>query len=422
MCSFGVSSKPGLLSVNDYARLRGPDDTSFRSINNIDFIHNLLHITGSKTTQPFFNQDIACVYNGEIYNYKSFGNYNSDGECIIPLYKEYGSKFARLLDGEYAIVLIDFKQNKIITSTDCFGTKPLWYAFEREFAITSFKSQLERLGFNNFKRQQYNTTNVFDLTNYKLLESTENYSFDLNQYKTSFEDWNIAFKDSIKKRVTAKNMFIGLSSGFDSGLLALEMTNQKVDFLSLSIFEGENKEILSERIGLIDKNKKIIIDNNLLQEFKKLENDEYDFKSDKAAFGIFNAFKMAREYGKNVLISGHGADEIICDYGFNGKKIYEQSTFGGYFPEDLTSVFPWNNFFEGTQQIYLSKEESIASYFGIESRYPFLDVALVQEFLWLKPELKNTNYKGCIQSYLKTYNYPYSLEKIGWPGEACSLV
>ena len=36
------------------------------------------------------------------------------------------------------------------------------------------------------------------------------------------------------------------------------------------------------------------------------------------------------------------------------------------------------------QSSYLAKEESITGGFGIEGRYPFLDKAVVQEFLWLE--------------------------------------
>ena len=40
-------------------------------------------------------------------------------------------------------------------------------------------------------------------------------------------------------------------------------------------------------------------------------------------------------------------------------------------------------------EMYIAKEEYVAGAFGIETRYPFLDVQVVQEFLWLLPELKN---------------------------------
>jgi hypothetical protein len=64
---------------------------------------------------------------------------------------------------------------------------------------------------------------------------------------------------------------------------------------------------------------------------------------------------------------------------------------------------------------YIAKEEYVAGSYGIESRYPFLDLNVVQEFLWLKPELKNLHYKSVLYYYLTKNNYPFTEnEKIGF--------
>jgi len=68
----------------------------------------------------------------------------------------------------------------------------------------------------------------------------------------------------------------------------------------------------------------------------------------------------------------------------------------------------------GSQWSYLMKEECIAGSLGIETRYPFLDRELVQEYLWLKPELKNKEYKAAIKDYLDDFSYPYHNSKIGF--------
>ena len=82
MCSFIFTEKKvnNLDMVNFYTKFRGPDKTNSETINGLTFIHNLLSITGEFTIQPFIDNDIICLYNGEIYDY---GDYNSDGESLI---------------------------------------------------------------------------------------------------------------------------------------------------------------------------------------------------------------------------------------------------------------------------------------------------------------------------------------------------
>jgi asparagine synthetase B (glutamine-hydrolysing) len=140
-----------------------------------------------------------------------------------------------------------------------------------------------------------------------------------------------------------------------------------------------------------------------------VERVPYIFSSEKeviddvASLGLATICQLAQKEGRKVLLSGQGADEIIGDY-----KLYpNQSNFGGVFPEELHE---WNNFKGGFQRDYLSKEEYIGGAFSIETRYPFLDKDLVQEFLWLKPELKNRNYKAPIFEYLTLNNYPFDKE------------
>jgi asparagine synthetase B (glutamine-hydrolysing) len=109
-----------------------------------------------------------------------------------------------------------------------------------------------------------------------------------------------------------------------------------------------------------------------------------------------------------ILLSGSGADEIMTDYGFNGNKIYYHSEFGGLFPDNLESIFPWKKFYDDTQRSYLFKDEFIAGTHHIEGRYPFLDPRVVQEWLWLTPDIKNKIYKCPMKELFDIHNYPYA--------------
>ena len=422
MCGFAVTNLQEIISSNKFCQKRGPDKTNVKNILGINFLHNLLHITGNYTLQPLEKNDVVMVFNGEIYNYKSFGNYNSDGESIIDLYKQFGDSFASNLDGEFAICLIDFNKQKIIITNDVFACKPLWYEFRgKDFCIGSYNSQLIGLGFDQGKKLKSNTTEIYDLKTLKLISRTENIHFNLKQFKTTFDDWLTAFSNSIKKRTTNtdKGMFVGMSSGYDSGAIACELEKQRVNFKAYSIINNENIDILNARLKLILNKEPFTMTPEEFETWKQelryncedfCYQDKffnYNIKKDQASMGLAAICHRANKEGRRIYFSGQGADEIISDYGFGGKKIYKHSSFGGLFPQNLEGFFPWHSFWDGTQIQYLNKEEYVAGHFGIETRYPFLDKNLVQEFLWLTPDLKNSKYKSCLDEYLKVNNFPF---------------
>lgn len=422
MCGFSVSNIGNLKSSNNYCQKRGPDITNVKKINGIEFLHNLLHITGEVTPQPLVKEDIACVFNGEIYNYRSFGDYDSDGECIIDLYQTRGETFVKELDGEFAICLIDFKNQKLIISVDTFSCKPLWYEInENKFCIASYNSQLTGLGFTDGKKLKSNTTLVFNLLTLMQTSSYENRTFDIRQYKTTFDDWLSAFGRSISKRTanTEQGMFVGLSSGYDSGAITCELEKQKVSFKAYSIVNTENPLIMEARLKLVTNSEAFNLSTTEFDHWQKeLDNNcesfeygsgkrRYNIKEDQASKGLAAICHRANQEKRKIYFSGQGADEIISDYGFGGQKIYKHSGFGGLFPENLNGFFPWHSFYDGTQIQYLNKEEYVAGHFGIETRYPFLDNDLVQEFLWLSHKLKNSKYKSCLHEYLTKNNFPF---------------
>ena len=425
MCSIGITNieKP-LESSNQYSKFRGPDNTNVVKINGIQFLHNLLHLTGELTIQPFTKNNIVSVFNGEIYNYLDFGDYKTDGEVLIDLYEEHGEEFIKLLDGEFAICLIDFDKNIIIISTDCFACKPLWYDFkDGNFCIASYNSQLTELGFNNGTKLYANTTMIFDLSSCELKNEFTNFEFDINQHKETFDDWIIAFENSIKKRVNSDyKIYLGLSSGYDSGAIACELLKQNVDFKTYTIAGPENSEIINRRVQMIPNHEVIHMTRGEYDNQNKYLNETcedfiysgYNIKGDKASMGLGHICSKAKDEGYRIYLSGQGADEIISDYGYDGNKIYGHSEFGGKFPDSLNGFWPWHSFYDGTQIKYLNKEEYVAGHFGIETRYPFLDKYLVQEFLWLHPRLKNSKYKSTLDEYLTINNFPFAKEKIGF--------
>ena len=423
--------------------LRGPDCLSKIKIEQFHFAHALLSITGNLKFQPFVKNNIVCLYNGEIYNQEDFGNYESDGECIIDAYELYGTRFTKHLDGEFALVLYDTVNELIVVSTDVFGTKPLYYTLEEKmFGCGSYRTILEEAGHKQVVKMAPNLTHVFSSKDYKMIDRYNVFDFELEQYKTSFDDWHKAFSNSIRKRTNNcnKKIFIGLSSGYDSGVICCELLKQKKEFKSYSVIGSEDENILGARhslvqsSGLVEHQSLFKDDSNYNDSHEFIKNNTEHYKYDiSAEDNPYDAWrgcdliddsgsnwlslicKYARDQGYKIHLSGMGADEIFSDYGFNGSSYLPHSNFGGLFPDNLKLIFPWKNFYGGSMDAYLTKEEYVGGAYSVETRYPFLDKYVVQEFLSLDKDLKNSYYKSVLYDYLKENRFPFrENQKLGF--------
>lgn len=392
---------------NFFIQKRGQDLTNSYERDGIVFTHNLLNVTGEVTPQPFVEGGIVCLYNGEIYNQPFV---RSDGECLIPLYRKHGLRFVDELDGEYAIVLFDFNLDRALYITDLFATKPLW---RNGLLAASYES-----GVGGHKIPA-NTIEMVQISTGELLFSAQYHHWDWNQHKTSYDDCLSALERAVAKRYKP-GCFIGLSSGYDSGVIANLLSGK--DFKCYAVTASEDIPTLEareqylgnvERIELFDEKEHEEHLRKNAEDFKyhieyKSGLSEASYKDDYAAKALSEICKRASKEGRKVYLSGSGADEITSDYG----KMPNQSEFCGTFPDTLKE---WKNFTGSCMYSYLGKEECVGGSWNIETRYPFLDKDFVQEFLSLSAELKNRNYKSVLYEQMKRTGFPFKNgSKIGF--------
>ncbi|CAE7303543.1 asnH [Symbiodinium natans] len=451
MCSFLAVNQliANLTFVNFFLRPRGPDATNHVRLQGFDFVHNLLHMTGERRPQPFFSADgrIVVLFNGEIYNWRQLSEeaveqgsppFASDGEAILPAYSSLGASFPLVLEGEFAIAIFDFTKNQAVFSSDAFGTKPLWYALiphRQRIAVASYKSGLRRLGFpkRNIHMVGPNRALTICLTTFRILRHTSVFEFDLRQFKTSTSDFFTAFNRAVKIRTedlisTGRPLFIGLSSGFDSGAIHASLHHQSVLHHAFALLGEEVPAVLHERAMFARTTSEVSVVMMNEQDFELEQlwlsqraepfwylgvnaTGQTNVLDDLASTGLSYIVRLSRDRGALCYLSGSGADEILSDYGFAGDKWCPQSSFGGLFPNDLSTIFPWAGFFLSTQRDYLHKEEHVAGAHGVEARYPFLDPRVVQEFLWLAPEVKNREYKAPLHDAFTSWGYPFEKRK-----------
>jgi asparagine synthase (glutamine-hydrolysing) len=439
MCSFLVTNKKisDIDNINFYLKFRGPDHTAIKKINEWTFIHNLLSITGDFTPQPLEKNGVFVIFNGEIYNYNDGEKkYTSDGFFIIDQYLDKGADFVKFLDGEFALVILDTNINKLYFSGDCFLTKPIFVGTtkEQEIGISSYKSALERLNFINIYRVTPNFIFDLDLTEWKLNHSYIK-EWDLQQNVDSYEQWEQAFFNSVNKRINYHKtpILVPMSSGYDSGSIVCALQHRKYDnYLTYSFVGNEDKNIVNQRF---EKNYGFAKDNSIVKQYindsdrKQIMDrflqsvepfyygyfpteEDMDGFEDKGAIGLYYLLQEVKtKYNIKVQLSGQGGDEIMSNlqtYGFGGKFNPK------FWPKDQSQIFPWANFYYGSNWSYLNKEECIAGSLGIETRYPLLDKQVVQSYLNLIPELKNKYYKAPLRYLFDKYQFPYKEEKLGF--------
>ena len=411
-------------------RRRGPSEVK-NTVGKDYFISHALLAINDHITQPVEDNDHLIFMNGELYNPEALASKN-DTQWLLDFFG--ANRALSELDGEFIIFCYDKKKEEAIIVSDPFATKPCFYVHSAELlAIASYQEPLIAcFGSENVREFPPNFYAKISMKDFSLKSSGNIIDWDFKPKNNNFNSWNKAFSNSIKKRTsTDKQVFLGLSSGYDSGLITAELLNQKKDFNTYSIFGAENKDILVKRIDLVNNhNLNVNTSGHIVQydqarydkhlAFIKENSSNYPYRDvkgnfvkwmldDKAAVGLSMICEDAKNINSPIYLSGQGADEIFSDYKTRGPH---HGTIRGNFTNVRSK---WTNFDMGFQRNFLSKEERIPGAWGIEARYPFLDRAVVQEFLWLHDDIKNLEYKQCIAQLLRKYSFPFSEnEKCGF--------
>ncbi|MBL8331303.1 MAG: asparagine synthase (glutamine-hydrolyzing) [Rubrivivax sp.] len=138
-------------------RHRGPDDQGV-------FSHESGHIGMRRLAiidlhsghQPIHNEDrsVWIVFNGEIYNFKALRAQledlghrfytNTDTECIVHAYEQYGEDCFSHLRGMFAVAILDLRQRRLVLGRDRLGKKPL-YTTQLPDGTLAFASELKCL-------------------------------------------------------------------------------------------------------------------------------------------------------------------------------------------------------------------------------------------------------------------------------------
>ena len=359
------NSKAVLKRMMDKIAHRGPDDEGMYVDEHAAIGHRRLSIIDlNHGAQPMYNEtgDIAIVFNGEIYNHLDvrkeliakghvFAN-ESDTECLVHAYEEYGTDMLSKLRGMFSFVIWDSKNKTAFGARDHFGIKPFYYsqingslAFSSEIKaileFPGFKKEVNEEALEQYLSFQYSVLpecffkGVYKLPAghymiYKNGEMTVKRYFDPMmepKEKGDLEKTVSEIEEIVDNTVNAHmiaDVEVGslLSSGVDSSYVVSEFPGTKT--FTVGFFDKQSKyneiryaESLVDELGKENYSKTIDSD----EYFDSISSVMYYMDeplADPSCIALYFVDQLAAEQIK-VVLSGEGADEF-----FGGYNIYHE--------------------------------------------------------------------------------------------------
>lgn len=337
---------------------RGPDGAGEYFWNHVYFGHRRLSIIdlSEAANQPFhfFEEKVAIVFNGEIYNYKELAlqlpslRTASDTEVILRGYLLWGIAFFKQLRGIFAFAIYDYREGQsIVLYRDLAGVKPLYYVHERNrFAFASeikafkdlFLLQRDESVLRAYLAIGYCPEPMTAYKNVRCCQPGECITFDLRQGKlhcyllngydftisnnNSFAE-NVRITRGLLRQAVQRNLVadvslsVSLSGGIDSSLVAANSFEQEVKLLTVKFDDqAYDESMIAKRYAReleraievihIKKDSDLALLDRLLLHFDQ----PY---SDTSAIPFYFLCREAARGGK-VLLGGDGGDEVHGGY------------------------------------------------------------------------------------------------------------
>lgn len=348
--------------------------------------------------QPFVNDDIIMMCDGEIYNnlqleekYELKCRSLNDCEVVIKLYKKIGFvETIKKLYGIYSIVLVH--GDNVYLARDKFGVKPLYFGITHDkcLAVSSLPNSLTDIceqifhfppgvtAIHNITSLQNSTTNV------KILEYLHQDKIEIGNNKLNEVSSGFVLKEalihSIKQRINCSQP-IGclLSGGFNSSIITAILCrflgSKNVKTFSIGMKDSNDIQFSRKVAEFLGTNHTEIIFNkkegflNIPDVIKTL--CSYDINTVRSSIAIYILSKYIKENTDvKILFSGEGLDELLCGYSyFNNSPSKEDS--------ENESIRLLNNlhFYD------ILRIERCTSVNGLQCRLPFLDKNFVDIIL-----------------------------------------
>ena len=377
--------------------------------------------------QPMHLDKYMLICNGEIYNYKQINSQyklnctsNSDCETILQLYKTLKISYknniektideiCRIIDGEYAFIIYDKSEEKILICRDKFGVRPLFIAFDETrncICLASELKAIDKLFVQNIEQFPPSAYCIYDLNTSETIPKIYNtISEKLYDVKTGVEEdvilpiiRDILIKSVVKRSVTSERPICALlSGGLDSSLVCGILhkycnLKQKLHTFSIGI-KGSSDLLYARKVA----------------EFISSDHHEVHVTADDMLNEIENVIKVIESYDTTTvrasiphyLIANYIKNTTDFKVVFSGEMSDEQM--GGYlYFKNAPSPFEFhtecNRLLEEVCYFDNLRADRCISNNGLEARVPFSDSHLVKLMQSVDPLLRMC--KGTIEKGL----------------------
>lgn len=424
---------------------RGPDDKSYSHIrtrtgNNIYLLHNRLSIVdlSSAGSQPMVDEKtgIHLIFNGEIYNFREIRSVlkgigyeffsNTDSEVLLKGYIEWGKDIITKLNGMFAFVIWDPRNQKAFIARDRFGEKPLYYSKSKDgelifsseikaiISLPNFKVDLDYemlnnflLGFSNFTLENstpFKNINqvspatcmevsqsgeIIDTWRYWAAHRVDKQDRILVNERIIYEEFLHLFEKSIKNRADCDvQLSACLSGGLDStSIVGVAFKENFSNFSSTISVCYEDDPAISEK-NYLDEARKYFNGNHIYIEptAKDLLNDveklfwhqELPIPS-ASMFLEWSVMKKAREQGNKVMLDGQGSDELLGGYPYYFRLYQNEMLHTHQYKELISNTFLFRKYLKEIALEYEDSHRRIPQ--GISYSFMELGTLFFRDFL-----------------------------------------
>eukprot|EP00322_Chrysochromulina_rotalis_P031414 CAMPEP_0115846352 /NCGR_PEP_ID=MMETSP0287-20121206/9818_1 /TAXON_ID=412157 /ORGANISM="Chrysochromulina rotalis, Strain UIO044" /LENGTH=602 /DNA_ID=CAMNT_0003300143 /DNA_START=132 /DNA_END=1940 /DNA_ORIENTATION=+ len=365
------------LTLQRLIRHRGPDGSGVHVMANQDGTHSaiaherLAIMDPLSGNQPLYSKDrtLSLAVNGEIYNYKELRarvndeskfRTNSDCEPIVHLYEEVGEEVAAMLDGDFALVIMNEETGALYAARDPIGVNSLywgsgldgstWFASEAKPLVTAGCVDVDMFPPGHY----YTSTGSEDRAagrNGKLVRyyNPEWYDVKAATKGLDLDHVRTTFMAAVEKRMMADVPYgVLLSGGLDSSLCASTIARLKRSRFLRTGNQEDLTPVKSFSIGLngspdlaaARKVADFIGTEHYGFEFTVQEGidaisdviyhlETYDVTTIRAGTPMFLLARKIKSMGIKMVMSGEGADETLAGYLYfhkapNGTELHEE--------------------------------------------------------------------------------------------------